>query len=98
WRRRSRFRTTNFSAASNGFHISAGRAACPRRTMGATRAVAMNSVRPCSFVKLSVCGLVSPSATLQIGAHDVSELPRMIVGDIMGEVRAVPYDHVGAID
>src|SRR5262245_40732295 len=38
-----------------------------------------------------------PFHRLQVWAHDMSELSGLVVGDIVGEMRAIPDDHVGAV-
>lgn len=41
--------------------------------------------------------MTSPLHALQVRSHDVAELARFFVGDVVAEMRAIPDDHVSAI-
>ena len=43
-------------------------------------------------------GCHSPSDALQVRAHHVAELARMVMRDVVREMRTVPDHDVGAID
>ena len=43
-------------------------------------------------------GPTSPLHALQIRTHDVPEMPRLFMRNVVGEMGAIPYDHIGAVD